>query len=156
MSDNDEWTYDPFLKGYHIDQAVKALNNLVLYKRKVLPQDSDLGACIDEVDHLINGCQDAVKADPYSKWVGVENPNPPLVPCEQCEASELRPSAEATLLAPRIKNCPTPDDPDRAYTYEYVAICPACSDDWWGPNESDRPEGAPLTRPLPINIVPQC
>lgn len=74
---------------------------------------------------------------------------PPLVECVQCASRDVPEHVPAATLAPRIKTCPSPADPDAPWTFYYVAICDNCTLDWWGVGEHDRPECAPPIVPLP-------
>lgn len=73
--------------------------------------------------------------------------------CCQCiERFPTSPPA-ATVLAPRVVWCPTPDHPERPRTYQFVPICDDCKSDWWGLNNADRPPNAPPFMTLPDEWV---
>lgn len=75
---------------------------------------------------------------------------PITTPCSQCaESSGIATAPNATTLAPSVMGCPTPDHPERPWTYQFVPICDDCKSDWWGVSDADRPPHAPPFIALP-------
>lgn len=70
--------------------------------------------------------------------------NTSVVACFQCDHNYGRLS-EATCIAPRVRTCPSPSEPNAQWTYEYVALCTDCATDWWGVDEADKPANVPPT-----------
>ena len=145
-------TYDPREMEYRVDEAVNALNHLVLYCARVLSTDSGLRGVVENVDVKINDVRTHLAETPYSEWIGVTHPNTPRVPCKQC-ANAGRDGREASWLAPSVIGCPLPEHPDRPWTFDFVPICHDCKSDWWGVNGEDRPAFCPSFMALPDEWV---
>ena len=144
--------YDPFIMKHRVDNAVSALNSLVLYCVETLPlrEHSGMRDAIETADYAINCVQDHLAETPYSDWVGIPNP---VTMCSYCLINFPVSPAEAEWLAPRVASCPTPEHPERVWTYQFVPICDGCKCDWWGVNDEDRPRLAPPFMPLPDEWV---
>jgi hypothetical protein len=142
--------YDPFIMEHRVDNAVSALNSLVLYCAEVLPKNSCLRSVVEHVDVKINDVQTHLAETPYSDWVGAPKPVPI---CSQCAENYPVCPGEAEWLAPRVVGCPTPDHPENPWTYQFVPLCDGCKSDWWGVDDQDRPPRCPPFMPLPDEWV---
>jgi hypothetical protein len=142
--------YDVNMMRFRVDEAVNAMNSLVLYANAVLSGDSRMKAAIEWADMIVNNVQDHLADTPNPEWVGAQDPS---VPCFQCAENYAVSPAQAKWLAPRVVAFPTPDHPERPWTYQFVPICDECSSDWWGVCDADRPAFAPPFMALPIGWV---